>query len=68
METLSRNIEMLRLKRLMTQEELAKRIGVTQGTISQYEKGLIIPKIDTAVRLAAALGTTCEALMGSTEK
>lgn len=68
METLSRNIEMLRLKRLMTQEELAKRIGVTQGTISQYEKGIIIPKIDTAVRLAAALGTTCEELMGSSEK
>jgi transcriptional regulator with XRE-family HTH domain len=51
-----------------SQEELAKRVGVTQAAIWQYENHLATPKIAIAISIANALGTTCEALMGGKEE
>ena len=48
------------------QEELAKRAGVTQGCISQYERG-IVPSATIAVKIAEALGTTVEQLVKEKE-
>lgn len=58
-ETLTR----MRTEKGISQEELAKRVGVTQAAIWQYENRLATPKIAIAIALANALGTTCEALM-----
>ena len=55
--------ESLRLKRKerrLTQIQLCKILGVSQSMISQYECGKRTPSIYTAVRIAKALGTTCE--------
>ena len=41
----------------VTQAELAHRLGVTAQSISQYERGVKIPKIDTLEKIANALGT-----------
>lgn len=41
----------------LTQAELAKRLGVTPQTVSQYERGLINPKLETLQKFAYALGT-----------
>lgn len=40
----------------ITQAELARRLGVTPQTISQYERGVKKPKIETIERIADALG------------
>lgn len=42
----------------MTQAELAQRLGVTPQTVSQYERGIKNPKIETLRKFADALGVT----------
>lgn len=42
----------------ITQAELARRLDVTPQTVSQYERGLINPKIETLRKFADALGVT----------
>ena len=44
----------------LTQEELAKRIGVNKSYISRIEKGLTVPSVATFYRIANALGLTVE--------
>ncbi|ABR31325.1 XRE family transcriptional regulator [Thermosipho melanesiensis] len=50
----------LREKKMLTQQQLAKLIGVTQRTISAYEIGQAKPSLDVAIRLAKALGVSVE--------
>lgn len=47
----------------MSQIELARRLGVTQGAVSQWEKGMAFPRGKTLLRLAAILGVPAERLM-----
>lgn len=47
----------------MTQVELAKAIGITQGAVSHYENGLRNIDLKTAAHLAAALGCTVDDLI-----
>ena len=68
MSFFSENLVRLRAEKGLSQEELAKRIGVTQSAIWQYENGEATPKIAVAVALARTLGTTCEALLYGEEK
>src|SRR5579875_2185571 len=42
----------------LTQVELAERLGVGQGTVSKWEKGLRLPRDYWRMRLAEELGTT----------
>lgn len=44
----------------LTQEELAKRIGVNKSYISRIEKGLTVPSVATFYRIVNALGLTVE--------
>lgn len=55
--------EARKLKR-MSQEELAKSIGVSQSAIANYERGRRLPDAEMLQRLAAALDTTADALLG----
>lgn len=48
-------IKELRIKRNITQEELAKMIGVTKGAIANYENEISSPKIDLMYKLFDAL-------------
>lgn len=57
------NLKKLREEKGMTQQELAKKVGVAQSMIAQYEKYMKIPTIITGVELARALDTTCEKLI-----
>lgn len=55
--TLARNrVRELRMKSLMTQTELAKRAQIKQGVLSRIEKGDVNPSLDSAIRIALALG------------
>lgn len=44
----------------LTQEELARRIGVDKSYISRIEKGLIVPSVATFYRIVNALGLTVQ--------
>ncbi|HTE22884.1 MAG TPA: helix-turn-helix transcriptional regulator [Candidatus Limnocylindria bacterium] len=45
-----------RLDRKLTQEQLAKKAGVTQNTITRLESGTTNPTFGTVSRVASALG------------
>ena len=51
-----------RTKRGLTQAQLAEMVGVSRKTINTVENGVFIPSTVLALRLAAALKTTVEAL------
>lgn len=40
----------------LTQAELASRAGVTQATVSNLERGIAAPGLDTILRVLGALG------------
>ena len=56
-----------RLKRGLTQEQLALLTGFSQGMISQYESGARQPSVKVVFILASALQTPAAFLFG-TEK
>lgn len=61
-------IKELRISRGLTQEELAQKINVTQGAISQWEKGLAQPTSDKLPELAKVLRCSIDELYGNTEE
>ena len=48
----------------MSQGELAKRLGVTQGAVSQWEKGYSNPRLPMLMKMATVLGVTLDSLTG----
>lgn len=50
------NLKIMRVKKNMTQGELAERAGVKRMTISYYETGLRYPRREILDKLADALG------------
>lgn len=50
----------------ISQAELAKRIGVTQGSIGNYESGVSKPKMELMPRIFQALQTDANYLFGET--
>lgn len=57
-------IRYFRKKNHMTQSELAKVLGVTQTSVSQWEGGRNYPDIKTAKRLASMFGATLDQILG----
>lgn len=51
----------------LSQTQLAKRLHVTPGAVSQWEKGLTRPTFETLDMLANILDTTMSYLLGSTD-
>lgn len=51
----------------LTQAELAKAVEVSRQTVISIEAGDYSPSVHLALRIAAALDTTVEALFGSEE-
>jgi putative transcriptional regulator len=51
-----------RVRRGLTQAQLAESIGVSRKTINTVENKIFVPSTVLALRLAKALGTTVEAL------
>ena len=60
--TFRTRIKELRARYDLTQEGLAKEVGVTRQTIVYLEKGTYNPSLDLAHRVAKALKTTIEDL------
>ena len=66
MTTFSERIsELMKVSRL-NQKELAAKAGVTESAMSYYVKGERTPRSDVLTRIAKALGTTTDYLLGNT--
>ena len=52
---LGKKIKLARVAMELTQTELARKIGAKQKSISRYEVGKSVPKIETLTKLARAL-------------
>ncbi len=61
--TIGENIRQRRKAAGLRQRELANRLGVSQGRVSDLERGRTEPRLDTIRRLAAALGCTMADLL-----
>lgn len=67
MKMLGDRIRELRLAKGMSQAQLARKLHVTQGAVSQWEKGLTRPDFDLLNALETVLGTNLSYLVGSTD-
>lgn len=54
----------LREARGLSQSQLAQLVGVDQSDLSHIEAGRHDPRLDTALKLARALGVSVEELVG----
>lgn len=64
---MAKRIRQTRKAARMSQTELAERIGVSQGAVSQWEQGIAEPKSRQLCELAEALEVTADYLLGRTE-
>lgn len=62
MATLESSVRELRRSAGMSQEALAREVGVSRQTIVNVEKGLSEPKVLLAIAIGAALGVAAEEL------
>jgi|SRR3989339_1074442 len=65
MSTIHERIKKFRKLRGMTQQEFADKINASQQVITNYERGLREPDIETLVRMAEVLKTSVDELVGS---
>ncbi len=59
------NLEAIRRRRLLTQRELAAKVGVSWQTISEWERGNMQPRMKHVRALCEALDVTPEELLGT---
>lgn len=57
----------IRRKKKISQDEIAKKIGVHAPVIGRYERGEVKPSIEVAVKIAEALNVPLDYLVGSTD-
>ncbi len=57
----------LRKKKKMSQDDLAKQIGVHAPVIGRYERSEVKPSIEVAVKIADALDVSLDYLVGNTD-
>lgn len=61
---LAKNVQELRVERGWSMDELAKKSGISKGSISHLEFGRYDPKLSTVLALAKVLGVSLERLLG----
>src|SRR5579872_4471007 len=60
--TLQNRVKALRTGRRWSQEELARRAGISRAAVSAIEVERLVPSVAAALSLAAAFGCTVDAL------
>ncbi|MFJ7953058.1 helix-turn-helix transcriptional regulator [Lysinibacillus sp. NPDC096418] len=61
------NVKFVRMKKGVTQEQLAKKVGVTRQTIGLIEKGDYNPTLSLCIAIAKELGQTLDGLFWEVE-
>ncbi|WP_353096392.1 helix-turn-helix transcriptional regulator [Tissierella praeacuta] len=67
MDIFVKRLQLLLDENNINQKELAKKVGVTEVTISRYMTGERKPRIDIANKMAEILSTTTDYLMGTSD-
>lgn len=62
------NIRSMRVDKGYTQEQIAKYLGISQNTYSQYEIGVLNYPVDAVVKLADFYGVSTDYLLGRTSQ
>ena len=62
--TLNENIRRLRSDRNLSQVDLAKALGVTKQSVSNWENNNIQPSIDMLIRLSRFFAVSTDTLLG----
>ena len=60
------NIRSIRIDKGYTQDQIAKCLGISQNTYSQYEIGVLNYPLDAVVKLADFYGVSTDYLLGRT--
>lgn len=66
--TLNENIRQLRIARNLSQVDLAKALGVTKQSISNWENNNIQPSIDMLIRLSQFFSVSTDYLLGLNQR
>ncbi len=66
--TLNENIKRLRLSRNLSQVDLAKSLGVTKQSISNWENDNIQPSIEMLIRISNFFSVSTDHLLGLENK
>ena len=61
-------LKTLRLRKNMTQAQLAQKLGLTKSVISAYETGLRLPSYDILIHIATIYNVSTEYLLGIEQK
>ena len=64
MKDMGTRIKSAMLEAGMSQRELAKKAGITEGAVSRYMSGSRTPDASTMVKLADALNVTTDYILG----
>jgi len=62
-----RRVKTERLRLGLTQDQLARELGLTNTCVSRYERGVAMPSLATLQKLARVFKTTIDELCGSTK-
>jgi transcriptional regulator with XRE-family HTH domain len=68
MDSMGTRIRKAREELGISQEDLARYVGVTKQTVSKIEHHLIMPRTDRIVRIAQYLQMSCDQLLGALEE
>ena len=66
--TFGEHITTLRKRKSISQSELGKVVGTSGDIIGKYERDEVKPSIDTAAKIADALGVSLDYLSGNTSQ
>ena len=64
MEIFAERLKELRTEKGLSQRELAKAVGLTQGAITHWENGVRSPSGEALILLAKYFGVTSDYLLG----
>lgn len=59
----NKNLQKLRIKRGLSQQDLANAIGVTRSSVANYESGNRRPSFENLIKLADYFNVTCDELI-----
>lgn len=57
-------LKTLRLAKNLTQKEISELININQGNYSRYEKGTLMPTIETLIELSRFYNVSIDYLLG----
>ena len=64
-EAMGKNISCIRNKKQLTQEQLAEKTNISTVFVSQIETAVRKPSLETICKIATALDTTIDTLIGN---